>query len=176
MSQDEQVDIVNEHDEIVGNSSKFEAHEKGLLHRTVISEVIRSDGSWLMVKQASDRQDAGQFVSPVGGHVQSGESIADALAREASEELGLNGNISFEFVKKFVYNREVIGRKENHMFIVHKIFSDATPVLNHESVAYEYFTEQQLRMNIRERPEMFGAAFLAVAEKCFPQLYTEPGN
>jgi len=32
-----------------------------------------------MVKQASDKQDAGQYVSPVGGHVTSGETDIEAL-------------------------------------------------------------------------------------------------
>ena len=35
----EQVDIVNEENEVIGQTPKQEAHEKGLLHRCVISEV-----------------------------------------------------------------------------------------------------------------------------------------
>ena len=62
----EYVDIVNENDDIIGSVSKQEAHEKGLLHRTVISEVINTEGKWTLVKQSSDRQDAGQYVSPIG--------------------------------------------------------------------------------------------------------------
>src|SRR3990167_3107395 len=85
--QDEQVDIVNEKDEVLYNTTKQEAHEKGLLHRTVIAEVVDSKGKWLLVKQASNKQDAGQYVSPVGGHAQAGESTDEAIKREALEEL-----------------------------------------------------------------------------------------
>ena len=70
---EETVDIVNEQDEIVRQATKIEAHAKGLLHRTVISELINSKGEWVLVKQAADRQDAGQYVSPMGGHVDGGE-------------------------------------------------------------------------------------------------------
>ena len=90
---DEQVDIVNENNEVIGQADKSEAHQKGLLHRTVISEVINSTGEWLLVKQASDRQDPGQYVSPVGGHMRAGESEISALLREAEEELGIKNFI-----------------------------------------------------------------------------------
>lgn len=152
------VDVVNENDEVVSSCSKDECHQKGLLHRTVISELIDSQGNWILVKQASDRQDAGQYVSPVGGHVQVGESVEDALKREAEEEVGLI-NFEYKFVGKKIYNREVIGRKENHFFIVYEIYSDEEPVLNHESDAYEKFTKEQLYTELKENPKKFGDAF-----------------
>lgn len=97
------VDIVNEHDQVTGQISKQEAHQQGLLHRCVIAEVIDSQGNWKLVKQASDRQDAGQYVSPVGGHVQAGEDPDDALNREAFEEMGLTDGDAFHFVWERLY-------------------------------------------------------------------------
>lgn len=154
----EMVDVVDENCKIISSVSKQEAHVRGLLHMTVISEVINSKGEWLLVKQASDRQDAGQYVSPVGGHVKSGESLEDALKREAIEEVGLK-DFRFEYVGRKIYNREVIGRKENHYFIMYKIFSDEMPMLNHESVSYERFTIEQIKKEITENSQKFGAAF-----------------
>jgi len=159
MSQDEIVDIVNQNDEVVGTVSKGEAHEKGLLHRTVIAEIIGSDGKWTLVKQAADRQDADQFVSPVGGHVQSGETLEDALKREASEEYGLSGDFQFKLIGKRIFNREVNGKKENHLFILYEIYTDANPVLNAESVAFERYTKEEILMQIGATPGKFGAAF-----------------
>ena len=60
------VDIVNEKDEVLGSCSKEECHEKGILHRVIISQLIDSKGNWVLVKQASDRQDAGQFTAGNG--------------------------------------------------------------------------------------------------------------
>ncbi|KKU44213.1 MAG: NUDIX hydrolase [Parcubacteria group bacterium GW2011_GWA2_46_7] len=108
MSADEPVDIVDEKDEVVGTTFKHQAHREGLLHRTVIAEVIGTDGKWTLIKQASDRQDAGQFVSPIGGHVAAGELEKDALKREANEEYGLDGDISFKLIGKKIFSREVI--------------------------------------------------------------------
>lgn len=166
----EMVDIVTEADEVVGQTSKEEAHKTGALHRTVIAEVINSKGEWLLVKQASDRQDAGQFVSPVGGHVQSGENEDDALKREAFEELGLE-NIEYSLVGKTAYYREVIGRKENHLFVVYEIKSDAVPKLNHESVAYEYFSPQALMQEVQTNPHKFGKAFHFVLKTIYKKAY-----
>lgn len=162
----ELVDIVNEQDEVVRQAFKEECHENGWLHRTVISELIDSTGNWILVKQANDRQDSGQYVSPVGGHIQAGESEEKALRREALEEVGIT-NFEFKFVGKKIYNREVIGRKENHYFIVYEIYSDEVPVLNHESDSYEKFSKEELLRELKDNPKKFGKAFHFVMKEIY---------
>ena len=130
MSQDELVDIVDENMNFIKVDSKMEAHREGWLHKTVIGVVLNSQGHYLLVKQSKNRQDPGQYVSPAGGHVSAGESDEDALKREVYEELGIK-DFKYEFVGKGIFNREVIGRKENHFFIIYKVFSDQNPILNH---------------------------------------------
>lgn len=166
----EYVDIVNENDEVVGKVTKQEAHEKGLLHRTVISEVIGSDTRWTLVKQSSKRQDAGQYVSPIGGHVEAGETEEEALTREAFEEYGLNGDLNFRLVGKKIFNREILGRKENHYFILFEIKTDDEPLLNDESDEYERFTEKELAKQLKENPRKFGDAFHFVVKSFYPKL------
>ncbi len=160
------VDIINEQNEVLYQASKDEAHQKGLLHRCIIAEVIDSHGNWMLVKQASNKQDAGQYVSPVGGHIKAGESDTDALSREALEEMGLTIFTS-KFIGKAILNREVIGRKENHLFILYEIYSDQTPTLNHESVSCEKFSFNQIKSELQLNPTKFGQAFHFVMEKFF---------
>jgi len=169
MTEIEYVDILDENDNIVSTVCKQEAHEKGLLHRTAIAEVINSKGQWILVKQAGDRQDAGQYVSPVGGHVKSGENLLDALKREAKEEMGLE-NFTYKYIGKKIYNREVLGRKENHYFILYEIYSDEEPTLNNESVSFERFTTQRLKEELKNNPKKFGNAYHFVVEIFYPQL------
>lgn len=166
------VDVVNEKDVIVGRVSKKYAHKKGLLHRTVIAEVINSKGEWLLVKQASDRQDAGRYVSPVGGHVLSGENVEEALKREAFEELGLTA-FRYKYVGKIIFNRSVRGRKENHYFVVFEIFSNKEPVLNQESISFKRFTTQELKKELIRHRKMFGAAFFPIIENFYPNLLSK---
>jgi len=174
MITDERIDIVNEDDEVIGSVSKQEAHEKGFLHRTVIAEVIKTDGRWTLVKQAPDRQDANQFVSPVGGHVQAGETEDEALIREAKEEFGLDSNFSYKLIGKKIFNREIIGRKENHYFILYEITSDKEPILNEESIGFETFTTKQLKKEIKENPKKFGEAFHFVIKTFYPEFFHSP--
>ena len=169
INSDEIVDIVNEVDEVLYQVPKKEAHEKGLLHRTTISEIIDSQGRRVMVRQSSDRQDAGQYVSPVGGHVRAGETEDDALKREAMEECGL-ADFKFKFIGKRVFNRDVLGRHENHYFVLYEIYSDKEIVINEESESYKLFTEQEIKDALKNTPEVFGAAFHFVVKMFYPRL------
>lgn len=167
--QEEYVDIVDTNDNVLHSVSKTQAHKEGLLHRTVIAEYINSNREWILVKQAADRQDPGQYVSPTGGHVQSGESEDEALKREAKEEMGINIK-DFKLVGKSIYRRTVGEKDENHYFIVYEIYGDDEVALNHESVAWERFTEEQLRVDLKENPDKFGAAFHFVVERFYSHL------
>lgn len=165
----EWVDVVNEHNVVVGQVTKAEAHEKGLLHRTVIAELLNSNGEWLLVKQSSDRQDAGKYVSPVGGHVRAGEQVVDALMRETREELGIVVSKS-SYVGKAIYNRRTLGRTENHLFIVYELHSDDPIQLNNESESYRWVSREELRRMIAIENETCGAALLFVIGTFYPEL------
>ena len=170
MTQEELVDIIDENGNFIRVVPKSQAHKEGLLHKTVISQLIDARGRWALVKQSSDRQDAGQYVSPVGGHITSGETEIDALKREADEEVGLKGDFKYELVGRKIFNRYVIGRQENHFFIQYKIYSDKEPVLNDESDSYKYFTEEELKKELKENPKLFGDAFHFVVKEFFSHL------
>ncbi len=165
----EQVDVVDENDDILYPVPKAEAHEKGLLHRTVIAEIRDSEGRWVLIKQAPHKQDPGQFVSPVGGHVKLGETEDDALKREVLEEAGLS-DFEFRLIGKTIFNRKVIGRHENHYFIVYEVFSDSEVVLNHESAEARRFTEEELRRELRNNPDAFGPAFYVILKEFYPHM------
>ncbi len=163
------VDVVDEKLNVLYPIDKKEAHAKGLLHPTVIAEVINTKGEWLLVKQASDKQDPGQFVSPVGGHVKTKESFENALKREAKEETGI-GNFSFRLIGKKIYKRKWKMGIENHYFILYEIYSDAEVVLNEESVEFRRFTVNEIKEKFESNPEFFGKAFHFVIQHFYPSL------
>lgn len=167
---DELVDVIDEEGKILKTVAKGYAHTEGLLHKTVIADVIDSEGRWLVIKQSASRQDPGQYVSPVGGHVSAGETVEEALRREAAEEIGLESDFEYVYVGEAVFNRHVLNRQENHLFVVYRIHGDIKPVLNDESDSYEYFTETELKNLLKDHPEQFGAPFHFRVEKFFTHL------
>ena len=164
---DEQVDIIDETGNVLKQTPKAEAHKHGELHKTVIG-YLKYGNDWALVKQAADRQDAGQLVAPVGGHVKAGESEIDALLRESEEEIGTR-NITYKHIGDAQFHRQVIGRDENHLFVVYEISTDDPITLNEESVAIERFTSDELKQALADHPENFGEAYYFVLEKFYPE-------
>lgn len=88
----ELLDIVDEHDRVVGQARRGEAMARRLRHRAVFV-LARDAGGRIFVH----RRTAGKLVFPslydmfVGGVVGAGESYEDAALREAEEELGVRG-------------------------------------------------------------------------------------
>lgn len=167
---EEQVDVIDENNQVVGVVPKSVAHSQGLLHRIVIVELKNRKGEYCFVRQAGDRQDPGQFVSPVGGHVGAGETLEEAVIRESQEEIGITPS-TYRLIGKTLFNREVIGRKENHLFFVYEIETDRLPVLNHESIEFKWFSEKAIKQKLKNDPEIFGAAWHHVFNNLYPGVY-----
>jgi len=170
MAPDELLDLIDDNNQVIGTVAKSIAHHDGLLHRIVIGEIINSKGEYCFVEQAGDRQDPGQFVSPIGGHVKAGELPDSALVRECQEECGFTPT-DFEFIGSTVFDRQVIGRHENHLFLVYVIHSNADPILNHESVGFRWFSVPKIQSTLKSNPQLFGAAWHHVFSKLFPQIH-----
>ncbi len=169
MSADELVDIVDENGNFIKVASKKEAHVLGLLHKSVTGAVITKEGKYLLTKPSRGRQDAGEHGFPFGGHVSTGEKEDDALKREIFEELKLK-DFKYEFIGRAIFNREVIGRKENHFFYVYKIYSNQEPILSHEHESYKYFTLDELKKEYKDCPENFAGSFHFTVSNFFPNL------
>ncbi|WP_414169685.1 NUDIX hydrolase [Streptoverticillium reticulum] len=104
LSADEVLDIVDEHDRVVGQAPRGEAYARGLRHRCVF--VLARDGEGrIFVHRRTDRK----LVFPshydmfVGGVVGTGESYDEAALREAEEELGVSGLAAPTPLFRFLY-------------------------------------------------------------------------
>lgn len=167
---EELVDAITPDGKRLGTVRKTVAHQNGLLHKTVIAQLINRRGEFCFVRQAADKQDAGQFVSPIGGHVSAGETDDEALIRECQEECGITP-IKYKLIGTTIYNREVIGRKENHYFVVYEINTDQDPVLNHESIEFKWMTTEEIKSTLKSKPNTFGAAWHHLFKTFHPEIY-----
>ncbi|NDV47366.1 NUDIX domain-containing protein [Paludibacter sp. 221] len=83
--------IVNEEGEVTGRASRKECHSGTFwLHPVVHLHVLNSQGELYLQKRSMNKDiQPGKWDTAVGGHVDYGESIEEALRREAHEELSI---------------------------------------------------------------------------------------
>ncbi|MDE1853807.1 MAG: NUDIX domain-containing protein [Thaumarchaeota archaeon] len=101
MGGEEAVDVVDEHDSVVGSSTVGECLEKGLLHRAVAIVVVRKNGGVILQERSKhDLWHPGKWTLSCTGHVKAGERYEDAARRELQEELGLDSRL--DLVKRYL--------------------------------------------------------------------------
>jgi len=102
---DEILDIVDENDQVIGQSPRGEAYARGLRHRSVFIHARDAEGRVFVHRRTPTK-----LVFPslydmfVGGVVGAGESYDDAALREAEEELGVSGLPRPTLLFKFLYD------------------------------------------------------------------------
>ncbi|WP_431221584.1 NUDIX hydrolase YfcD [Serratia sp. L9] len=88
----EWVDIVNEQNEVIAQSSRQQMRAQRLRHRATY--IVVHDGMGrILVQRRTEIKDfyPGWMDATAGGVVQSGENVLDSARREAEEELGIAG-------------------------------------------------------------------------------------
>ena len=108
MANEEIFPLVDPTGKVIGSATRRECHSGSmLLHPVVHLHVFSPDGSLLLQKRSDDKDiQPGRWDTSVGGHVDYGETIVDALRREASEELGLTDFVP-EALEPYVFQSSV---------------------------------------------------------------------
>lgn len=99
--------LVDEAGHVIGKATRGECHDGSkLLHPVVHLHVFDATGR-LYLQQRPLWKDIqpGKWDTAVGGHVDYGEEIADALLRETREELGIEA-FAPEFLLRYVFESE----------------------------------------------------------------------
>lgn len=84
--------IVDFDGNVVGCATRKECHSGSMkLHPVVHLHVVDREGNILLQRRSLNKDiQPGRWDTAVGGHVDYGESVLDALVRESREELGIN--------------------------------------------------------------------------------------
>ena len=87
---DELVDIVNEHDQVIGVINRSEMLEKHIYTRIVLAFIVNHEGKHAILRRTADKYYSPLHLALVGGGVQSGETYEQAIKREIAEEVNLD--------------------------------------------------------------------------------------
>lgn len=97
--QDERFDVVDEHDNVIGITTRGEAHRNPTLVHRSISILVFRQGKLLLQKRSLTKDTyPGYWTCSVAGHVDSGETYEAAAVRELREELGLQARSPLETI------------------------------------------------------------------------------
>ena len=105
---EEWFDIVKPDGQITGRAPRSAVHgNPELLHPVVHVHIINSQGQIYLQKRAGNKDiQPGKWDTAIGGHIKSGESVEQALKREAEEELGVS-MVNFHPLFRYVMKNEI---------------------------------------------------------------------
>ena len=99
----EMLPVVDPNGLVTAQASRVWCHRERLLHPTVHLHLVDRFGRIYLQKRSMQKELLpGYWDTAVGGHVSYGEDIAEALYREAGEELGLTA-FNPVFLTRYVY-------------------------------------------------------------------------
>lgn len=100
------LDIVDENDKLTGEKQYRDfVHDNNLYHRHTSCWILNHKGEILLQRRAITKKKRPGIWSKTGGHVNSGESVIDAIKREVKEEIGLElEDKDLFFMQKFKSN------------------------------------------------------------------------
>jgi len=135
MSESESIEtfpIVDEEGNTIGEAPRSVCHDgkSMLLHPVVHLHVFNSKGELFLQKRSMSKDiQPGKWDTSVGGHVSPGESVEDALKREAFEELNLS-----EFVPLFITRYVWESPRERELVNSFKTITDEVPCVEKNEI------------------------------------------
>ncbi|GHH18610.1 NUDIX hydrolase [Streptomyces lanatus] len=148
-SADEILDIVDENDQVIGQSPRGEAYARRLRHRCVFIEARDAQGRLFVHRRTPTKLVfPSQYDMFVGGVVGAGESYDDAALREAEEELGVSGLPRPTYLFKFLHDD---GAGHAWWSAVYEVRCELPVSPQAEEVAwYDFLTDAELERRLPE--------------------------
>lgn len=157
---DQEIILVNEHDEVVGTAEKMQVHREGLMHRAFSVFIFDTKGRMLLQQRAKEKyHGAFLWTNACCSHPYPNENIAAAAARRLNEELGFTTKLEkiFEFTYHAKVENDLIEHEYDHVFAGEyesEIHPNAEEVMD-----YSYKEMTEIQAAIEHHPEKFTSWF-----------------
>ena len=162
---EEMFPVVDEDGNIVSAATRGECHSGSkLLHPVVHLHVFNSKGE-LYLQKRPDWKDIqpGKWDTAVGGHVDLGECVEEALRREVREELGIE-DFTPERISTYVFESS----REKELVFVHKTTYDGAIHPSAETDGGRFWSIEEISANIGKG--IFTPNFEGEVGRVVPQL------
>jgi len=164
---DESVILVDSLDVELGIMEKMQAHmDGGTLHRAFSIFVFNSKGEMLLQRRALRKYHSGGLLTNTCcSHPRPGETVLEGAVRRLREEMGMSCDLEEKF--SFEYKAELDnGLTEWELDHVLLGVTDKLPDINTEEVhSYEFMSIEEIKKELRSKPEMFTEWFKICFEK-----------
>ena len=143
--QDELLPLVDENGNITGAATRGECHNGSMMmHPVVHLHVFNSKGELYLQKRPEWKDiQAGKWDTAVGGHIDLGEHVEQALFREAGEELGIEG-FTPEVLPQYVFRSE----RECEMVYPYKTVYDKDIRPSEETSGGRFWSMDEIRESL----------------------------
>jgi isopentenyl-diphosphate Delta-isomerase len=159
--QDEIYDVVDKMDNVIGQATRREIHQKNLLHRSIHILVFNhQDEVFLQKRSMAKDENPGLWDTSSAGHVDSGETYNECAHRELWEELGIKA------ILKPLEKIEACQNTYHEHVQIYICRTNAKININLDEISEgKYFDLEVLRSKIKKKPEQFTSAFKLIFKK-----------
>jgi isopentenyl-diphosphate delta-isomerase len=164
---EQKVILVTENDEAIGEMEKMEAHQRGLLHRAFSVFIFDKEGRMLLQQRAAEKYHGGLlWTNACCSHPFPNEKVEEAAERRLREEMGFTIPLKkiFAFTYKAAVENGLTEHEYDHVFTGE--YEGRIEPNRHEVEDYTYYSLEEIRELLQERPDEFTAWF----KIAFPQI------
>jgi len=169
--QEEQVILVNEHDEPIGLMGKMEAHEKALLHRAFSVFVINDQNEVMLQQRAAHKYHSPLlWTNTCCSHQRAGETNIEAGKRRLFEEMGFSTEIKelFHFIYKAPFDNGLTEHELDHVMVGRY---NGEPSINPDEVAsWKWMTIEDIKNDMVLHPELYTVWFKIIFDEFYHYL------
>jgi 16S rRNA (adenine1518-N6/adenine1519-N6)-dimethyltransferase len=154
-------DVVDDNDNVIGQTTRSDVHVSGLQHRGVHLLLFDRAGRMLIQKRSADkRQYASLWDCSVSEHVQAGERYPDAAVRGAKEEI----RVDMSGLRPLFKFRMAYGPNDNEISVVYagEVESAQVRFDAEEVCEVAYVDPDELLARMEERPQEFCGWFIQI--------------